>query len=78
MEGRNRQTNLLVYLKAPTLLRITPSLHSHREEGDVGRRHGKIGWEHDLSVVNTLLVGSFRGTANSEMPFEIIVLLMIL
>lgn len=77
MEGRDGQTDLLVHLKAATLLRITYIVHSHGEEGNIGRRHGKIGGEKDLSVIDALLVGRFRGTANGEVPLEVIALLMI-
>lgn len=76
MEGRDGQTDLLVHLKAATLLRITYTMHSHGEEGNIGRRHGKIGGEKDLSVIDALLVGRFRRTANGEVPLEIIALLM--
>ena len=68
--------DVMVHLKAATLLRITYTMHSHGEEGNIGRRHREIGGEKDLSVIDALLVGRFRRTANGEVPLEIIALLM--
>ena len=74
MVARNGQADLLVNRVSSVFLSLSIKNRTHGQEIEIGGRKGEVLGEDDLSVVQTSLERRFIGTANSEMPFQVVFL----